>query len=185
MNNSKPKKMFVYSVALRVVWISEDIFQIPVIDDLYRVQLIEDAEDVNEDNCTEYVINFSNKFVQTKLKLLPIPENISNEIYLIHEKVKAYVKLSQYVNYSYHSSLPMVFNSEADKIQMLADSFLNNDNQHEKIKHFSFVETLITDKKKELIKRYIQLLNQIQEANDLDTMKKVSYKIVYEAINVV
>lgn len=184
--NMNKAPLFAYALRGRIIWISDSIFHIPVIHDLYRVYLLEEANGVTLENCTDYIIAYHHKFIHTAPVLSPLADEELVEFKMAFLKIKTFVRLSRFVNYSYQASLPLVFSAEEDKIHVLADTLIDTTtlNTDELSNHHTFIKTLIYDKKYELKKRYIDLCKQIKETSTLEEIRDVSYKVVYEGINI-
>lgn len=183
----KSKNFFAYSMNSRVIWVSDEVFHVPVLNDLYRIHLVENFSDVNTAKCYDYTVKHFHKFVQTELVHNPLQAAQAEEVMINHEKMQCFIKLRDFVNFSYQAALPPVFGSETDKLEILAKSLINESQVGvgEVTKHHEFVNQLFQDKKSELSKRYIDLVHQLKSCRTLEEVKNVGYSIVYEAINVV
>ncbi len=57
MRESFVNTKFVYTMDNRIVWLSEHVFQVSVLDDLYRVYQIEDLDlNVRLNNCFDFFV---------------------------------------------------------------------------------------------------------------------------------
>jgi hypothetical protein len=181
------KKKFAYVVNSRVVWLSDAVFHIPVLDDFYRIHLIENCQPIELENCTEYVVKLFNKFVQQELVHSPlISEDAKIEIQINYEKIKCFSRISEFIQCSLLTSLPSVFLEESDKIEVLAKSVINTNilENNEEIKHLDFISSLLQEKKTELKKRYLNIILQLKKARSLEEIKEVEYSLIYEGIHI-
>lgn len=185
--NMNQDNFFIYAMNSRVLWISKNIFYIPVLSDLYSVHLLKNDLKIDLDACINYSVKYFNKFLQDELVLSPINEQDRQEVLISYEKIKVYIQLSEYVNYSYLSALPPVFNSESDKLEMLSQSLLNKNLIDCSVneKHADFVSNLLKDKKVELKNRFIKIVHQLKKAKTLKEVQEIGYEVVYPEINVV
>lgn len=149
----KNKMVFTYSQDGKIFWISEKVFHIPVLDSPYTIH------PENEVNTLE----------------------ISDGMELQNEKVRLYIKVSELINISWASSMPAVFNEEADKLEILTGAIVQHTNQ----KHHNFIKSLMSEKKDLLKSKYLSLISEIKAADDMNQLKAVSYKLVFEGIHVV
>lgn len=180
-------RVFAYSVNSRVIWLSDNVFHIPVLDDLYRIHLVENCQNIESADCVNYTVKFFHKFLQENLVSSPLKEEAKANVLLLHEKVKCFVRLSDFIRYSLDSSMPMVFKDEAEKIEVLSKSIIDSSNlsAEEQAKHTNFIASLIDEKKQELKKRYIKNVHLIKNARDLKEIKEIEYSLIFEGIHIV
>ena len=180
-------RVFAYSVNSRVIWLSDSVFHIPVLDDLYRVHLVEKCQNIETPDCVNYTVKFFHKFLQEDLVSSPLKEEARDNVLLLHEKVKCFVRLSDFIRYSLDSSMPMVFKDETEKIEILSQSVIDGSslNAEEMAKHTAFISGLIAEKKQELKKRYISTVHLIKNARDLKEIKEIEYSLIFEGIHIV
>ena len=181
------KKVFAYSVKSRVVWLSDEVFHVPVLDDFYRIHLIENCQQVELVDCIDYSIKFTNKFVQEELVHAPLNEAERNEVLINYEKIKCFSRISDFIQCSLRTSLPSAFFEESDKIEVLAGSVINTTSLglDDAAKNLSFINTLFQDKKNELKKRYLTTVLKLKNCRSLEEVKEVEYSLVFEGIHVV
>lgn len=181
------KKTFAYTMNGTVVWLSDEVFNIPVLNDLYRVHLIENIADVKLQECYNYSVKIYYKFLQSELVYTPLAGDPEDEILLNHEKIKNYVKLKDYINYSYSLAIPNVFVEESDQKDLLARCLVdyNNMSLEEISKHEEFLSLILKNKKEELKNRYTSFVHKLKSCKTLNEVKEVGYSIVFEGINVV
>ncbi len=186
----KGMKVYVYTLNSRVVWWDLKLQQIPVIAEMYMVHRSELPELAKIGDCVNYIIKNNHKF-EDQLISSPLVSEIGDEeskqIKLVNLKVSIYMKLVDFINCSYQSAFPAVFTEEADQIEILARSLVNETSLDTQAieTHRQFVNKLISDKKTELKTRFISLIHQLKEAHTIDEVQKIGYTIVYEGINVV
>lgn len=183
----KLSTMYAYTMNARVVWISDKIFNLPVLSDLYRIHRFENTAAIGSANCLQYTVKHFHKFLQDELILLPLASTEASEFLLAHEKIKAYLKLKEFINCSYLSALPDVFEGEEDRIEMLALSLVNTEtlSQAAKQKHIDLTAQLIRDKKSELKNRFITIVHQLKACENPEQVQKIMHTIVYEGLHVV
>lgn len=181
------KKVFVYAVNSRVVWLSDKVFHIPVLDDFYRIHLVENCQDIELSDCINYTVKFFNKFVQQELVYTPLNDKNKIETQINYEKIKCFSRISEFIQCSLLSALPTAFVDEYDKIDILAKSVVDTTgfSQTESEKHHDFINSLYADKKAELKLRYLHTVLQLKKARTLDEIKEVEYSLIYEGIGVV
>lgn len=179
-------RVFAYTINSRVVWLSEKIFQIPVLDDMCRIHLVENCQKIEQASCIDYNVRYFNKFVQDDLVFTPLTEDLRTSVQINYEKTKCYVRLSEFIQCSYLSSLPIVFKDECDKIEILAHSILDCTDMtpEDMAKHQGFVADLILEKKTELKKRYLATILDLKNAKTLQAVKEVEYTLIYEGIQI-
>lgn len=180
-------RSFIYVMHNRLIWVSRTIFHIPVLSDLYSAHLFTGAIPPDASQYSDYFINSSHVFQQNKLYLKPLTEEKGKNEFLVQtEKVKHFVRLCEFVNYSYRSLLPPVFFEESDKIDLLSESLVDFDatTPNLTMAHRNFVGQIITDKKLELKKRYLRHVGLLKNALTLDEVIEVGHSIVYSVINV-
>lgn len=181
------KKNIAYSVNSRVIWLSDKIYHVPVLGDLYRTHQIQDLSNINEEECYHYSVKLFHKFAQDKLVYAPLKSDEAPDVLLSYQKMKSYEKLCSLINAAYLTTLPIVFFSEEEKVQILAESFISVDslNEIQKSKNLNFVNGLISEKKKELKKRYLKVVFDLKNAQTLDEVQTIDYTIVYEGLNII
>ncbi|MFZ3229653.1 MAG: hypothetical protein WA160_05580 [Pseudobdellovibrio sp.] len=183
MNQNK----FVYALYNRVLWISDKVFHIPVLNDLYSIHLVDCIPNVEAKEYLNYTVISSHRFPQKELILNSIKDDGDlNEALLNYEKIKLFVRLCEFVNYSYLASTPNVFSDEHDKLDVLSQTVLDirNFDAVATKKHLDFINTVFIEKKQKLIARYIDVVHQLKNATSISEVNEIGYKLVFAEIHV-
>ena len=180
-------RVFAYTVNSRVVWLSDKVFHLPVLDDLYRLHSVENCQDIKPDDCVNYTVKYFHKFIQDELVSSPLREEAKNDILIIREKIKCFTRLSDFIQCSFLSSMPIVFTEENDKLEILSKSIIDctDLNGSQMAKHQDFINSMIREKKDELKRRYLHTVNLLKKAQSLEEVKEVEYTLIYEGIHVI
>lgn len=182
----KNEKCFVYVINSRVLWMDSRAFHIPILNDLYSVYLIENPPEIPPDECVNYTVKSLRSFVQDSLVQAFLTDIERDATLLNREKIRIYLRLCDYINTSYLTSLPPVFFDEKDKIDVLASSLIDGDAValEPDSRHFAFIESLIIEKKIALKKIFLHHSSQIKSASSLSDLKKISAELNYNEITV-
>jgi hypothetical protein len=117
------KISYVYSIDSRIVWLSDRIFQIPVLDGLYRVNLIEDIHtNIHSDNCFNYTVKDFLQFNQNRVIYNPISNDQHDIWKLRKEKIKIFDQLCNTVNLVLCSFFPPVSFNFEDQLDLIVQS---------------------------------------------------------------
>ncbi len=179
---------FVYTIDSRVVWISADIFQISVFNELYRVYQIENINsEVSLENCIHYTVKDFHNFNQKKLIYSPLGEDNSDQWRIYYHKIKTYLHLCDIINLSIRSARPPLLFTPADIFEVAAKSIVpfNEYDEAEKNKHLEFMKQLSDEKTSELKKRYLNYICQIKIAATCDDLEKIRNQITFNGIHLV
>lgn len=179
---------YVYSIDSRIVWLSDRIFQVPVLDDLCRVNQIENIDkDIHIDNCYNYTVKDFLRFSQNGVVYNPISEE-QNEVWKMRkEKIKLFDQLCSTVNLVLSSFFPPVSFDFDDQLDLVAQSLpsfslLAVDLQK---KHSEFVQQLLVSKKEELKKRYLMFVQKIQTASTEEQLDRLREEIHFNRLNII
>ena len=183
MNNQ-----FIYTMDSRIVWFSDQAFQVPVLDDLYRVYQIENLDsEVRLDNCFDYIVKDFLKFNQREVFHSPCL-NLDREIWTLrNEKIKIFWQLCSLINLAIDLSLPPLKISVNEKIELVSGSlpdFEKLDAETQK-KHSEFVEQLLHQKLTEFKNKYFFYVQKIQAAQTILEVKNLSLEINFNRINII
>lgn len=179
---------YVYSIDSRIVWLSDSIFQVPVLDDLCRVNQIENIDkDIHVDNCYNYTVKDFLRFSQNGVVYNPISEEQSEVWKIRKEKIKLFDQLCSTVNLVISSFFPPVSFDFDDQLKLVAQSLpgfslLTTELQQ---KHSDFVQQLLVSKKEELKKRYLLFVQKIQETSSLDQLDRLREEIHFNRLNII
>lgn len=175
-------RVFAYTMHSRVIWISDKIFQIPVLDDLYHTHLVQNCQKIEIPDCINYTVKHFQKFAQDNLLYTPLQEDSRFNVEINFEKIKCFTRLSDLIQCSYLSSMPIIFNDETDKVEMLSSAIIDlaEASPEEVLKHRSFINSLVQKKKDELKKKYASFVLQIKKVKTLQEVKEIEYALMYE-----
>ncbi len=178
---------FVYTIDGRVIWLCHEVFNIPVLNELYCIHKIAEQTNVTGHEVLNYRINSPHFFLQDKMVYSPISESLERETMILHhEKIKCFAAVSEFTQYSYQAMLPGVFDSNM-KIEVLIEQTAGDIPESSEAfeKHKKFIKSCVEDKTKALKKNYLAYVSQIRQAKTAEEVIKIRSRIVYAEINAI
>jgi hypothetical protein len=179
---------FVYAMDSRVVWVSDHIFQISILNDLYRVYKITDLNNrVPLDGCYFYTVKDFHKFDQENLIYSSPSDSDIQSLIIVHQKIKIYIHLCEVVNMALKSMYPPLLFSDKDLLDLVVRSSVDFEGlrSDEKCLHENFMKVLFDDKICEIKKRYLDFAKQIKNAETLEDLSTLSGRINFQTVNLV
>ena len=176
---------YLYAMNGRVLWIGSRLSQVPVLSELYTAHLFK-GHLAEPCDITDFIIESTHRLIVTEAKLSPLSDaGLKAKAVLSSKKVEAFLILCENIEISYRLTLPQVFYSENDNVEILAFSLLEkNLDDDAQQKHLNFINESHIEKKKELKIRYLEGVKKIREAKSVTSLNEIYHAIGLSQVHV-
>lgn len=185
----KKSSIYVYTINSRVVWVSDQLFWIPVLPEMHKTyEILQSPIDLEKPiDCINYVVKNFYDFNQDSLAVNVLPAEENDFYVLCHKKVEVYLNLSKIINeVLLLMNAPVAFN-EAEQLNININACVNLValNESSLNRHKEFITTIRSQKRDALLERYINFINEISTSDSQEKLQSIAYRITFNRLNII